>query len=100
MCEWFDKSCGEPISFLDREGLTGNTLVIFAVDNGWIQNPNIQWFGPRRKMSPYERGMRTPMFLRWPERILPRRDEATLVSTIDLAPAILTACPRICRAST
>ena len=92
MCEWFDESCGELLEFLDREELSQNTLVVFAVDNGWIQNPDIQWFLPRSKMSPYERGVRTPIMLRWPGRIQPSRDETMLISTIDLAPTILTAC--------
>ena len=33
----------------------------------------------------YDGGLRTPVMLCWPEKIKPRRDEQTLVSSIDLA---------------
>ena len=29
MCEWFDETCGELLGFLDKKGLTENTLVVF-----------------------------------------------------------------------
>src|SRR5690606_16100742 len=47
---------------------------------------------PRSKRSPNDGGLRTPVMLRWPGRIAPRRDDHTLVSSIDLAPTILRAC--------
>jgi uncharacterized sulfatase len=37
MCEWFDETCGELFGYLGRKGLRANTLVVFVVDNGWIQ---------------------------------------------------------------
>lgn len=42
-------------------------------------------------MSPYEAGVRTPVILRWPGKITPRREEQPLASSVDLAPAIFTA---------
>jgi uncharacterized sulfatase len=92
MCEWFDETCGELLEFLDSEGLSENTLVVYVTDNGWVQDPDRPRFDPRSKRSPYDAGLRTPTVLRWPGRIEPRRDEETLVSSIDLAPTILTAC--------
>jgi uncharacterized sulfatase len=96
MCEWFDETCGELLKILDDEGLRDNTLVAFVVDNGWIQQTGPRrttegWYAPRSKRSPYEGGARTPILLRWPGHIEPGRNE-TLVSSIDLAPTILTAC--------
>ena len=38
MCEWLDETCGELLAYLDKQKLRDNTLVLFAVDNGWIQN--------------------------------------------------------------
>ncbi len=101
MCEWFDETCGQLLDDLDRRGLRDNTIVILVVDNGWIQNittrpsiPGADWsrgFAPKSKRSPYDGGLRTPIVIRWPGRIKPqRRDD--LVSTIDLAPTILSAC--------
>jgi uncharacterized sulfatase len=91
MCEWFDETCGQLLDSLDREGLGDNMLVVFAVDNGYVQLTGINWFDKRSKLSPYEAGLRTPILLRWPERIRPARYEAP-VHTIDLVPTILAAC--------
>jgi len=92
MCTWWDETCGELLRYLDQQGLAENTLVIYVTDNGWIQNPTANGFAPRSKRTPYEGGIRTPIMLRWPGKLTPRRDEQTLVSTIDLVPTILAAC--------
>ena len=92
MCEWFDETCGELLDGLESRGLAGDTLVVYVTDNGWIQDPESRDFAPRSKRSPYEGGVRTPIVLRWPGHIAPRRDERTPVSSIDLAPTILAAC--------
>ena len=93
MCEWFDETCGELLNFLDEEGLSEDTLVVFAVDNGVLPRPpDASPFDyGRSKLTPYEAGIRTPIVLRWPGRIPPARHD-TLVHTIDLAPTILAAC--------
>lgn len=92
MCEWFDEACGELFAMLDERGLTKNTLVIYAADNGWIQNENGAGFAPKSKRSPYDGGLRTPIILRWPGRIEPMRDETTPVLTLDFVPTALAAC--------
>jgi uncharacterized sulfatase len=92
MCQWWDEQCGELLDHLEKEGLAENTLVIYLTDNGWIQRPDNQQFAPRSKRSPYEGGIRTPIMLRWPARLKPRRDDQTLVSSLDIAPTILAAC--------
>lgn len=92
MCEWFDETCGQLLDELEIRGLRDNTVVVYACDNGWINQPNRTAYAPRSKRSPYEGGLRTPILVRWPGRIEPRRDETTLVSTIDIAPTILAAC--------
>ena len=96
MCEWLDDTCGELLDYLDEKKLTDNTLVIFVVDNGWIQETGDARttrgaFAPKSKLSPNEGGVRTPILLRWPGRIKPGQ-RGELVSAIDLAPTILRAC--------
>ena len=91
MCEWFDETCGELLGFLNREGLSDNTLVVFVVDNGYVQLPNINWFDKRSKLSPYEAGLRTPILLRWPGKIKPARFDVP-VHAIDLVPTTLASC--------
>ncbi|GAB6185118.1 sulfatase family protein [Thermopirellula anaerolimosa] len=94
MCEWFDETCGELLRFLESEGLSSNTVIVYVCDNGWIQDPDKPHhnFMPRSKRSPYEGGIRTPIMVGLPGKIEPRRDEKTLVSSIDLAPTILRLC--------
>ncbi len=96
--ERFDETCGELLAYLDRQGLRDNTLVVFVVDNGWIQETNPQRprgrrgnFADKSKLSPYDGGLRTPVMLRWPGHTKPGRYE-DLVSTIDFAPTVLKAC--------
>jgi arylsulfatase A-like enzyme len=92
MCEWFDETCGQLLDHLREKKLADNTLVVFVVDNGWIQRPDAGGYAPRSKRSPYDGGLRTPIMLRWPGRIEPARDERTPVVSVDLVPTILTAC--------
>lgn len=99
MCEWFDETCGDLLSHLDEKGLSENTLVVFVTDNGWIQRtPDTEvpagWrfqFAPKSKRAPHDGGVRTPIMLRWPQRIKPARYEDALVNSIDLVPTILAA---------
>ncbi|MCA9102230.1 MAG: sulfatase [Planctomycetales bacterium] len=91
MCEWFDETCGELLDQLDVRGLSENTIVVFVVDNGWIQQPDHAGYAPRSKRSPYDGGLRTPILVRWPGVVEPVVSD-TPVSSIDLAPTILKAC--------
>ena len=90
MCEWFDETCGEVLGELEKRGLSENTIVVYVTDNGWISQPGTHKQASRSKMSPYEGGLRTPIMLRWPGRIEPRRVD-TPASSIDLAPTLLMA---------
>lgn len=87
MVEWFDQTCGVLDDYLVKHQLADNTVILYLADNGW----NAEGKGPlaRSKLTPYELGIRTPMFARWPGAIMPQRDDQTLASIIDFAPTIL-----------
>ena len=91
MCEWCDETCGQLLDFLDDRKLRDNTIVVFVVDNGWIQDPNAQKYAPKSKQSQYDGGLRSPIIVRYPGHIAPRTSDA-LVSSIDIAPTLLKAC--------
>lgn len=96
MIEWFDETVGALMNILDKNDRTKNTIVVFVVDNGWIQETGEKqrtrgWFAPKSKLSPYDGGVRTPVLIRWPGKVKPGRHD-DLVSTIDIAPTILQAC--------
>jgi len=90
MCEWADEACGQLIDYLDKKGLTQNTLIVYIGDNGWIQDPAANGYAPRSKQSANEGGTRQPIMLCWPGVIQPQKRQE-LVSSIDLVPTILSA---------
>lgn len=89
MVEWLDETCGELDEWLAKNNLRDNTVLIYISDNGW----NERGKGPaaRAKLTPYERGIRSPVFVRWPGKVPPLRDEETLASIVDFVPTILKA---------
>ena len=89
--ERFDRTVGDLLDFLDAEKLAADTLVVYVTDNGWIQRPDAPRFAPRSKLSPYDGGLRTPLMLRRPGTIAPRRSEA-LASSLDIMPTVLATC--------
>lgn len=97
MCEWFDATIGQLLSFLETEGLRENTIIVYLADNGWIQDPaQPNRFAPKSKRSPYDGGVRTPIIFSWPGRIKPQRDDSSLVSSIDIMPTLLHLCDIPC----
>ena len=89
MCEWFDETCGQLLDLLTEKKVADNTIVLYVTDNGWINLAMRSRYAPRSKRSPYDGGLRTPIMVRWPGHLDPRRDDATVVSSLDLAPTIL-----------
>jgi N-sulfoglucosamine sulfohydrolase len=76
-----DHYVGEVLTELDRQGVAGETLVLFLSDNG---RPF-----PRCKTTLYDSGIRTPLIVRWPGHIGAGSRCGSLVSTIDIAPTVL-----------
>lgn len=87
MVEWFDQTCGELDDYLTKNELKKNTVILYLSDNGW--NAAEGYNGGRAKMTPYEMGIRTPMFVRWPEKVKPFRDDVTLAHITDFPTTIL-----------
>jgi uncharacterized sulfatase len=88
MCEWFDETVGGVRAILEKEGVVQDTIIVFLVDNGWIQNQDNPRFDPRSKQSPFDGGVRTPILVSWPGRIAPGRVD-TPVSEVDILPTLL-----------
>jgi len=88
MIESLDQGVGRILDALEERGLSENTVVIFASDNGG--------FGPITSMAPlrgskgmlYEGGIRTPLIVRWPGGIEPGGTSATPVIGLDLYPTL------------
>lgn len=95
---WLDDTVGQLMDLLEKNGQEDNTVIMFVVDNGWLPNRDGESFrdlqgrnlrfDARSKQSPYEGGVRTPIFVRWPGRIKPGRHD-DLVSSIDFFPTTM-----------
>lgn len=94
MCEWTDETIGELLAGLDKRGLRQNLLIVFVVDNGWVQSVGPpkkgDQFNTRSKNTPYDAGVRTPVIVYW-DRHTKMGRYSDLVSTVDLAPTVLSA---------
>lgn len=77
-----DRELGELLAQLEEDGLADNTIVMHWSDHGPL---------PRGKRWPYDSGIRVPLIVRWPGAIDPGTVSDELVSTIDLAPTVLSA---------
>ncbi|TKD63413.1 sulfatase [Flavobacterium sp. ASW18X] len=89
MCEWFDKTCGDLMNYIEEKGETENTLFVYVCDNGWIQNEDNSSYDKNSKRSPYDFGLRTPIMYKWKGKINPLRDSITLTSSLDMVPTVL-----------
>ncbi len=92
MCDWFDETVGQLMGHLDKRKLSDNTIVVYVTDNGWINSEKASRYAPRSKRSQYDGGTRTPIMIRWPNKVAPKMDRTTLANAIDLAPTLLAAC--------
>ena len=90
MLERADAGIAEILAALDRLGLAGTTLVVFASDNGgeWLSR-NAPLF--HRKYTVWEGGIRVPALMRWPGTLPAGRTTAQVGITMDLTATFLAA---------
>lgn len=82
-----DEAVGKLLKTLDEEGLTNNTLVIYASDQGFYLGEH-GWFDKRWI---FEESLRTPLLVRWPNIARAGHVETKLTSLLDLAQTVLEA---------
>lgn len=76
-----DSLIGDLLLALKKSGKADNTLVIYLGDHGADLL--------RGKRTSYEGGLRVPMIVRWPNKIVASQVRKELVSTLDILPTIL-----------
>ena len=91
MVRALDRSVGEIMDKLEEEGLADNTVIVFTSDNGgagYIGLPEVN--APYRgwKITLFEGGIRVPMFVSWPDHIVPGTKVETPVAHVDLMPTL------------
>jgi arylsulfatase A-like enzyme len=80
-----DENIGRVLKFLDDNGLSQNTVVIYSSDQGFYLGEH-GWFDKRFM---YEESLRTPLVVRWPGVVKPGSESAALVSNLDFAQTFL-----------
>ncbi|MGA7306103.1 MAG: sulfatase [Rhodothermales bacterium] len=82
-----DDSIGEILDFLDANGLSDNTIVVYSSDQGFYLGEH-GWFDKRWM---YEESFRTPLLVRWPGVVAPGSFDEHLVANLDFAETLLDA---------
>lgn len=87
LCENIDWNVGRIMHALSALELEENTIVLYMSDNGpnsWRWNGNMKG----RKGSTDEGGVRSPLFIRWPEHIKANTVVTPIAGAIDLLPTL------------
>ena len=80
-----DDNVGRVLDYLDAEGLTENTLVIYTSDQGFFLGDH-GWYDKRFM---YEESLRMPFVLRYPREVKPGTVNSDIVTNVDFAPLFL-----------
>jgi arylsulfatase A-like enzyme len=80
-----DDGVGQILDYLDKNGLTENTIVVYTSDQGFYLGEH-GWFDKRWM---YEESFRTPLLVRYPQEIKPGKVVNQLVQNLDFAPTLL-----------
>ncbi|MBS1933724.1 MAG: DUF4976 domain-containing protein, partial [Bacteroidetes bacterium] len=80
-----DRNIGKILDYLDRTGLSKNTVVIYASDQGFYLGEH-GWFDKRFM---YEESLRSAFVIRYPDVIKPGTVVKQVISNIDWAPTLL-----------
>ena len=82
-----DENVGRVLDYLDQQGLTENTIVVYTSDQGWYLGEH-GWYDKRWM---YEESFRTPLMIRWPAKIKPGSVNRDLVLNLDFPETFLEA---------
>lgn len=101
---WWDEGVGQLVDFIQQQGLLENTLFVYINDNGWEQEPQVEYKKPgvtyendlyfanggnKGKLGLYDQSFRTPVIFYWKDRLQGSFNTTSLVSMEDIVPTIL-----------
>ncbi len=82
-----DEGVGELLDYLDANGLSENTIVVYTSDQGFYLGEH-GWFDKR---FIYNESFKTPLLVRWPKMIKPNSINNQMVQNLDFAQTFLEA---------
>ncbi len=93
MIEIMDEGIGALLRELDQLKLRGNTIVIFASDNGPDPLVSSRFNSQLRgtKYTVYEGGIHVPLMIRWPEQLAASEREE-VIHFVDVLPTLMELC--------
>ena len=80
-----DDNIGKLLDYLDKAGLTENTIVVYTSDQGFYLGEQ-GWYDKRFM---YEESFRMPLVIRYPKEIKPGSSSYELVQNLDFAETFL-----------
>jgi arylsulfatase A-like enzyme len=80
-----DENVGRVLDYLDENGLTENTIVIYSSDQGFYLGEH-GWYDKRWM---FEESLKMPFLVRWPGHVEPGTRSEKLIQNIDYAPTFL-----------
>ncbi|TWT84743.1 Choline-sulfatase [Planctomycetes bacterium CA13] len=80
-----DDNVGRILNWLDEQGLSENTIVVYSSDQGFFTGEH----GWNDKRWMYEETVSMPLMMRWPGKIKPNMNVRAMVQNIDYAPTFL-----------
>lgn len=85
-----DDNVGRLLAFLDRNGLSRNTIVVYTSDQGFFLGDH----GLFDKRFMYEESLRMPFLIRWPAAVKAGTQSDAIALNVDFAPTFLDAAGR------
>ena len=81
-----DENVGKLLDYLDKNGLTENTIVVYTSDQGFFMGEH-GWFDKRMM---YEESLHMPLLIRYPKEIKKGQvNKKDMVMNLDFAPTLL-----------
>ncbi|NME68769.1 sulfatase family protein [Flammeovirga aprica] len=82
-----DDNVGRVLDYLDESGLAENTIVVYTSDQGFYLGEH-GWFDKRFM---YDESFKTPLIVRWPDKVKAGTTENEMVQNLDFAQTFLEA---------
>jgi len=83
--ESVDESVGSILDFLDQNGLSENTIIVYTSDQGFFLGEH-GWFDKRFM---YEESLQIPLLIKYPKEISEGSESDEMVLNLDFAPTFL-----------